>query len=508
MIDLDDDLKSIQEMREVVKRTKEAQKKFQKLPQEQIDHIVKNIAEAAFRKSEYLARLAVEETGMGVIEHKKMKNELGSLGVFESIKDEKTVGIIGINHELKVTEIAYPFGVIAAICPVTNPTSTAIFKTIISLKTVNGIVVSPHPSAANCTIEALKICSRAAVEAGAPEGIIGWITKPTIQTTAELLKHKDIDLILATGGAGLVRAAYSSGKPAYGVGPGNGPVYIEKTANIKKAVRMITDSKTFDFGTLCSTEQAIVVHQHVKEMAVREFKNLGGYFLSQSEKAKLEKVISPSKGMLNPEIVGQPAIKIAAMAGLQVPAHTRLLFAEEERIGREIPFAIEKLAPIFPLYTACNDEEAKKICIALLSLGGKGHSCSIHTNDEKAAQQFGLDMPVSRIMVNTLASIGAAGATTGLIPSLTLGCGSFGGNISSDNITARHLLNIKRIAYGIREVAVPPPEYAANHKDEQTKDDNVSKFVNEVLKEAKVDSVHPDIISNIVKTVMEQYRKM
>ncbi|WP_240613510.1 aldehyde dehydrogenase family protein [Pueribacillus theae] len=510
-MELDYDLKSMQEMREAVKRSKEAQHRFQEFSQEQVDHIVKNIAEAAYSKSEWLARLAVEETGMGVIEHKKIKNELGSMGVYESIKDEKTVGVIRINHQLKVTEIAYPFGVIAAICPTTNPTSTAIFKTLISLKAQNGIVVSPHPSAMKCTVEALKICHRAAVEAGAPEGLIGWITRPALATTTELMKHKDIDLILATGGGGLVRAAYSSGKPAYGVGPGNGPVYVEKTANVRKAANMIMDSKTFDNGTLCSTEQAIVVHKNIKEMTVRELKNGGGYFLDSSEKAMLENVISPSKGKLNPKIVGRSARIIAEMAGFRVPDETRVLIAEEERIGRDIPLSIEKLAPIFPLYTAANDEEAINICVELLHLGGKGHSCSIHSNDEKAVEKFSLHMPVSRIMVNTLASIGAAGATTGLTPSLTLGCGSFGGNISSDNITAHHLLNIKRVAYGMKEISIPKPSQPGILQIEKHSNKNdIHEIVNQVVKETamKPQAIDHEEISQIVQSVIEQYTKM
>ncbi|WCK56815.1 acetaldehyde dehydrogenase (acetylating) [Aneurinibacillus sp. Ricciae_BoGa-3] len=508
-MDLDYDLKSIQEMREAVRRSKEAQSKFLEFSQEQVDRIVKYVADSAYRESESLARLAVEETRMGITEHKKIKNELCSRDVYQSIKDEKTVGIIREDHEKKVMEIAYPFGVIAGIIPTTNPTSTAIFKTLISLKSRNAIVFSPHPSAVKCTVEALKICSKAAAEAGAPEGLIGWITKPTMETTVELMKHKDVHLILATGGGGLVRAAYSSGKPAYGVGPGNVPVYVEKTTDVKQAVKMIVDSKTFDNGTICASEQAIVVDQNIKTMAIRELKNNGAYFLNEIEKTRLESVISPIKGRLNPAIVGRSAKTIAEMAGINIPDGTRLLIAEEHRIGKDVPLSIEKLAPILGLYTANSLEEAKKTCMELLNLGGRGHSLSLHTKDERVVLTFGIEMPVSRILVNTLSSIGAAGATTGLTPSMTLGCGSYGGNITSDNITARHLINIKRVAYGVRNVSIPN---SSQHGDDRavkySNFDRVETIIEQVLRgvEMKSGTIHPDLVSNLVKNVIEQYQ--
>ncbi|PLR80589.1 acetaldehyde dehydrogenase [Bacillus canaveralius] len=508
-MELDYDLKSIQEMREAVRRANEAILKFQEFSQEQVDRIVKNMAEAAYQASESLARLAVDETGMGVVEHKKIKNELGSMGVYEAIKDQKTVGVIRTDPVKKITEVAYPFGVIACIIPTTNPTSTAIFKTLISLKAQNGIVVSPHPSAVNCTVEALKICNEAAVEAGAPEGLIGWITTPTMAAATQLMQHHDINLILATGGGGLVRAAYSSGKPAYGVGPGNVPVYIDKTANVNKAVKMIVDSKTFDNGTICATEQSIVVHRNIKEITIRELKNNGAYFLNEAEKAKVENIISPVKGKLNPAIVGRTAETIAEMAGIEVPNGTRILISEENRIGKDIPFSIEKLSPIFALYTADDVEEAKTICLALLNLGGRGHSLSLHSNDETVVNMFGIEMPVSRILVNTLASIGAAGATTGLTASMTLGCGSYGGNITSDNITAHHLINIKRIAYGIKDVSIPKPsKYTKEGIQQNLTTDSVDQIVKQVIREVdmKSTSADPDLVSQLVKSVIEKYQ--
>jgi acyl-CoA reductase-like NAD-dependent aldehyde dehydrogenase len=407
-----------------------------------------------------------------------------------------------------VTEVAYPYGIIAGIIPTTNPTSTAIFKALIALKTRNAIVVSPHPRAVKCTVEALKICSEAAVQAGAPEGLIGWISQPSMGATNELMKHRDVNLILATGGGGLVRAAYSSGKPAYGVGPGNVPCYIEKTAKVAKSVSMIIDSKSFDNGTICATEQSIVVDRNIKEMTMREMRNNGAYLLNNEEKARLEKVISPAPGKLNPDIVGQYARKIAEMAGIAVPESTRVLVAEETRVGKDIPFSIEKLSPIFALYTAESYQEAKEICLKLLNLGGRGHSLSLHTNDEEVAKDFALEMPVSRLMVNTLSSIGAVGATTGLMPSLTLGCGSFGGNITSDNVTARHLINIKRLAYGIKEVSIPKPSPSSflSEKEDTGKQD-VDHIVDQVLQQiSPTGEVDAKMIAEMVDQVMQKYK--
>jgi acetaldehyde dehydrogenase (acetylating) len=505
-VQFDHDLQSIQEMRNALQKAKEAQQKYLVFTQQQVDEIVKRVAEAAFAKSLELAQLAVEETGMGVVEHKQMKNEVGSLAVYESIKDEKTVGIINEDRVKKIIEVAAPYGVIAGIVPTTNPTSTAIFKTIIALKTRNGIVFSPHPRAVKCTIAALNICLEAAIEAGAPEGIVGWISNPTMAATTELMKHSDIDLILATGGKDLVRAAYSSGKPAYGVGPGNVPVYIEKSANISQAVKMIADSKSVDNGTICATEQSIIVDRNVQQITIRELKQNGAYFLTEEEKVVVEKVISPVTGKLNPNIVGQSARKIAELAGISVPLETRILIAEETRIGKDVPFSIEKLSPIFALYTADGVDHAKEICLKLLNLGGRGHSLSLHTNDDSIARDFALEMPVSRLLVNTLSSIGAVGATTGLLPSMTLGCGSFGGNITSDNVSAQHLINIKRLAYGTKEVTIPKPEKEIITPKAKT-NENVSEIVEQVLKQVNLSGqVDPKAISEMVTQVIKKYQ--
>ncbi|WP_028783835.1 acetaldehyde dehydrogenase (acetylating) [Thalassobacillus devorans] len=506
-MEFDQDLQSIQQMREAVRRADEAQKKYETFTQEQVDRIVKSVADAAYRESQRLAEMAVEETGMGVVEHKLIKNQVGSRDVYESIKDKKTVGVIHEDKQNQLTEFAYPYGVVAAIIPTTNPTSTAFFKTLIALKTRNAIVVSPHPSAKKCTVEAMKVCKEAAIAAGAPEGIIGWISQPSMPATTELMHHRDVDLILATGGGGLVRAAYSSGKPAYGVGPGNVPVYMEKSCNVKEAARMIVDSKTFDNGTICATEQAIVVDQNIKEMTIRELKNNGAYFLNPEEKKKMEDVISPIRGKLNPKIVGRPAVKIAEMAGIEVPGDTRLLIAEEDQIGKKVPFSIEKLSAIFALYTSKDISEAKEICRDLLDLGGRGHTLSLHTNDDQVARMFGQEMPVSRLVVNTMSSIGAVGATTALKASMTLGCGSYGGNITSDNITAKHLLNIKRLAYGIKDVEIPKPSktYDRREKSSEEKPD-IEMIVSKVMKKVDSKQVDTKTVSAIVDRVIKQYQ--
>jgi acetaldehyde dehydrogenase (acetylating) len=503
---MDQDLLSLQEMREAVKKAKEAQRQYLDFSQETVDRIVEAAAKAAFAKKDELARIAVEETGMGVAEHKAIKNEVASMGVYESIREVKTVGVIRENKKDKVIEVASPFGVIAGIVPTTNPTSSAIFKSLIALKTRNAIVFSPHPSAKGCTVEAAKICLEAAVKAGAPEGIIGWITKPTMDATQGLMQHRDVNLILATGGGALVRAAYSSAKPAYGVGPGNVPCYIEKTADIQKAVKRIVDSKTFDNGTICATEQALVVDRNIRDIVIREFKNHGAYFLNDDEKQKLEKVIA-SNGKLNPKIVGRYANVIAKMAGIDVPKETRILIADETKVGKEFPFSIEKLAPIFPFYTVDGEEQAINICDQLLALGGRGHSLALHTSDEDVIRRFSLHMPVSRLLVNTPSSVGAVGGTTGLKPSLTLGCGSFGGNITGDNISAEHLINIKRIAHGTKDIDIPKPEAGrvAESDSSSITEDQIQSVVEKVLSGVgKGVSLDQQTITQMVTKVLAQ----
>jgi acetaldehyde dehydrogenase (acetylating) len=498
---IDADLLALQEMRSAVKAAKEAQLAYMSFTQEQVDRIVQAVADASFKQSERLGKFAVEETGMGVAAHKTIKNQVGSRGVYESIKDLKTVGVVGEDKVNKVVEIAAPFGVVAAIIPTTNPTSTAFFKTLIALKTRNSIVVSPHPYAVQCTHEALKVCETAAVAAGAPEGLIQCLTMSSMEATQKLMDHRDVNLILATGGGALVKAAYSSGKPAYGVGPGNVPVYIERSAKVEKAVENIINSKSFDYGTICATEQAIVVDRNILELVKRELKKNGAYTLTDEEKRVMEKVISPIPGKVNPKIVGKSPQVIARLAGITLPEGTRVIVGMETKVGKDIPFSLEKLSPIFALYVASDVDHAKELCLSLLNLGGRGHSISIHTETDAIAREFAIDMPVSRILVNTMSSIGAVGGTTGLVPSMTLGCGTFGGNITSDNVTAKHLLNIKRMAYGIKELQLP--KHVAD-----TEESDTNQVVSHVLNSIDANhTIDPKMVKDLVSEIVKQLSK-
>ena len=445
---MDRDLQSIQQARECVETAYAAHKQFAAFSQEKVDAIVAAMAEAGLRAAEPLARMAVEETGFGKYEDKILKNKFGSQFVYNAIKDLKTVGILREDRDKGIIEIAAPVGVIAAIVPSTNPTSTAINKILISLKGCNGIVLSPHPSAANCILETSKILAEAAMAAGAPEGIIQCMTMPTLEATQELMKHRKTALILATGGHGLVRAAYSAGKPAYGVGPGNVPAYIEPSADIQKAVRDIFTGKCFDNGTLCSSEQAIVTDESIQDKVIEEVKRNGGYFLSESEADALGKIVVTPNRSINPKIVGRAATVIASMAGLRVPEGTRVLVARLQGVGRDFPLSIEKLSPILAFYVEKDWRAACDRCIELLNYGGLGHTMAIHSKNEGIIREFGLQKPVFRIVVNSQSALGAVGYTTELFPSMTLGCGSIGGNITSDNISPLHLINIKRLAYG------------------------------------------------------------
>jgi len=450
------DLLSIQEVRNYLKQAVAAQKKLMDMSQEQIDRIVASMAKAGEEAAERLAHMAVEETGFGKAADKKTKNLFASQRVYEAIKDVKTVGIIRRDEQNRVWEVAQPVGVVAGIVPSTNPTSTAIFKSLIAVKARNAIIISPHPSAAKCTLEAVRVVERAAVQAGAPEGLIHCITQPTMAATNELMKHKLTDVILATGGTAMVKAAYSSGKPAYGVGPGNVPVYIHPTASISKAVQQIVQSKTFDWGTICASEQAIVVDESIKSQVIRELQEQGAYFLNEDEKAKVAAIIMVN-GSLNAKMVGRSPQKIAELAGISIPSEAKVLVAQETNVGKEHPFSVEKLAPILALYTVKDWKEGSRVCEQLLQLGGLGHTVGIHASDQSIIEEFGLTKPASRVVVNSGTTFGGIGATTGIQPSFTLGCGSFGNNATSDNIGPQHLMNIKRIAFGIREMQTEEP---------------------------------------------------
>jgi acetaldehyde dehydrogenase (acetylating) len=446
----DRDLASVQEARTLAQRAKLAAPALAEFSQERIDRIIDAMAAATRPRAEEFARLAVEETGYGVVADKVQKNLFSSEQVYQFIRPMRTVGVVGRNEEKKVVEIAEPFGVVAAIVPSTNPTSTAIYKILISLKARCPIVISPHPSAARCITRVAEVMAAAAREAGAPEGSVNWMTTVTLEGTQELMKHRDVAVILATGGMGLVRAAYSAGKPAYGVGPGNAPCFIERSADLAKAASDIIIGKSFDNGVLCSSPNSVVVESAVADEVHREFERQGAYFMSPAEAGKLAAILVSPQRLPNPKLVGKPAMFLAEQAGFKVPAGTRALIAELKGVGRDYPLSIEKLCPVLSYYVVADWREGCERCIQILRYGGMGHTMSIHSRNEQVILEFGLKKPAFRIVVNTPTTHGSIGLTTGLDPAMTLGCGGYGGNITSDNISPKHLLNIKRLAYETR----------------------------------------------------------
>jgi acetaldehyde dehydrogenase (acetylating) len=446
----DRDLVSVQEARTLAVRAKHSASALAELSQGQIDRLVEVMAAAARVRAEELARLAVEETGYGVVADKVEKNLFSSDRVFEFIRPMKTVGVIGRDQERKIVEIAEPFGVVAAIVPSTNPTSTAIYKILISIKARCPIVISPHPAAARCITRVAEVMGEAALATGLPEGGINWMRTVTLEGTQELMKHRDVAVILATGGMGLVRAAYSAGKPAYGVGPGNAPCFIERTADVPKAVSDILIGKTFDNGVLCSSPNSVVVEAAIAGETQREFTRQGAYFLKPAEAEALARVLVSPQRLPNPKLVGKSVAFISEQAGISVPAGTCALIAPLMGVGRDHPLSIEKLCPVLSYYVVKDWREGCERCIQILRYGGMGHTMSIHSQNEPVILEFGLKKPAFRICVNTPTTHGSIGLTTGLDPAMTLGCGGFGGNITSDNITPRHLLNIKRLAYELR----------------------------------------------------------
>src|ERR1700719_4162598 len=449
----DRDLASIAEARALARRAKQAWLELAEFSQERIDRIVDAMAAAATLQAEAFARLAVEETGYGVVLDKVQKNLFSSQKVHAFIRPMKTVGVIARHDDRRVVDIAEPFGVVAAVVPSTNPTSTAIYKILISLKARCTIVLSPHPSAVRCITRVAEVMEEAARRAGAPSGAVNWMTTVTLEGTQELMKHRDVAVILATGGMGLVRAAYSAGKPAYGVGPGNAPAFIERTANIKKAVRDVITGKTFDNGVLCSSENSIVVDEPIAEEVKRELVSQGGYFLSKAEMDAVAKVLVTPQRLPNPVLVGKSAAFIAEKCGLTVPASTRVLIAHLDGVGRDYPLSIEKLCPVLSFYVVKDWREGCERCKQILRYGGMGHTMSIHSQNDQVILEFGLKKPAFLIVVNTPTTFGSIGLTTGLDPAMTLGCGGYGGNITSDNISPRHLLNIKRLAYEVSPAA-------------------------------------------------------
>src|SRR3984893_5890636 len=455
---VDKDLVSVQQARDLVEAAHRAQAEIARFDQAKIDRCCEAVAKAALREAARLGALAVEETGYGIPADKQEKNRFAAEDVWNYFRGLRTVGVVSQSKD--VVEIASPRGVVAGIIPSTNPTSTAIFKILIAIKSRNASWRCPHPSAARCINETVKVMRDAGARAGLPAEAISCMTTATIEGTEALMKHKMTAVILATGGSGLVRAAYSSGKPAFGVGPGNVPVFIERSADVPKAVQDILTGKCFDNGTICASEQAIVVDAPI-EMAVREqFKLQGGYFLSQSESDQLARVVATPQRTLNPGIVGKSVEVIARMAGLNVPAGTRCLMADVAGVGRDFPLSMEKLSPILAFYVADGLERCAARCNEVLHYGGMGHTAGIHTRSREAAVRYGSEMPASRVTVNTPTTHGAIGFSTALPPSMTLGCGSWGGNVTSDNVSPLHLMDIKRVAFETRPVASKRPAVA------------------------------------------------
>jgi len=452
-MELDDDLVALQEVRTLIRAAKVAQARLATFSQEDVNRICAAMAKAGYDNAEPLARQAVDETGFGRVEDKIVKNQFASDALWQAIKDLRTVGVIADDPEHGITQIGVPMGVIAGIVPSTNPTSTAIFKAIVAVKAGNAIVFSPHPGAKACTLAATRIVAEAGQTAGLPAGAVSCIEHPSLGGTNALISHPDVALILATGGPAMVKAAYSSGNPAIGVGAGNGPSFIERTADIPSAVRRILDSKTFDNGTICASEQSIVTEDCIREEVIAELERQGGYFLDQTQKAAVGAILMRANGSMNPAIVGRSAIRIAEMAGIKVPDGTRVLIGLETEVGDKFPYSREKLCPVLGFYTAQNWQEACDLCIRILMNEGAGHSMTMHSRDEDVIREFALKKPVSRLLVNTPGALGGVGATTDLMPSFTLGCGAVGGSSSSDNIGPLNLINIRRVARGRRELS-------------------------------------------------------
>ena len=480
---IDKDLLSMQEVRELVEAAKEAQQELARMDQAQVDRIVRAIADAGVRNARRLAQMANEDTGFGIVDDKVIKNIFASRGVYEHIKDMKTIGEISRDDAKRLRTIAVPVGVIAGLIPSTNPTSTALYKAEIAIKAGNAIVFSPHPTALRCILETVKVIRQAVAEAGGNENLVSCITIPTMEATDNLMRHRDVAMILATGGSAMVRAAYSSGTPAIGVGPGNGPAYLEKTCDLPLAVKRILDSKTFDNGTICASEQSIVVERRMEGAVTAELKAQGAYLLDDEEHRLLSKFILRPNGTMNPAIVGKSVETVAKLAGLtRVPPTARVLVARETGVGPGYPYSNEKLGLILAYYVEDSEEAVLRRCVETLEWEGAGHTFAIHTEDADTAKRFAAAVPASRVLVNTPAALGGIGATTCLFPALTLGCGAVGGSSSSNNIGPLDLINIKRVAWGVKELEElrgnrPAAGYAPCAVDESLLNELVNRII-------------------------------
>ncbi len=508
----DKDLVSQQEARDAVAAAHLAFLQVAKFEQAKIDKICEAMANVALSESARLGQIAHEETGFGNPEDKREKNRFAAEDVWNYFKDLKTVGVVSDGGS--IVEIAHPRGVVAAVIPSTNPTSTAIFKIIIAIKSRNSIVLSPHPSAARCISETARVMREAGVTEGLPTDAITCLSTSTIEGTETLMKHKNTAVILATGGIGLVRAAYSSGKPAFGVGPGNVPVFIEETADVEKAVSDILTSTCFDNGTICASEQSVVVDSAIASKAREQFSKQGGYFLNEVDASRIADVLLTPQRTLNANIVGKSAEFIANLAGVSVPTGTRCLLADCAGVGRDFPWSIEKLSPTLAFFVVDGLQQGADRCQEILQFGGMGHTAGMHTKDRDAAIRFGQQMPAARVIINSPTTHGAIGFSTDLPPSMTLGCGSWGGNVTSDNVSPHHLMDLKRVAFETKPVRgkteLDPNSYAASSntlepkKSAPNRDDIVAivdKFLSEKLAALPL-PIEPVEVSAEPKTVI------
>ena len=446
-MDFDKDLAARQEARALCRQAEKAQGALEKMSQAQLDSIVEAIARDFSAAAEVLAEKAVQETGFGNVRDKTTKNKFASETVANAVRDMKTVGVLREDPQNRLWEIGVPVGVICAIVPSTNPTSTVCYKAMIALKSGNAIVFSPHPKALECTLQAAKVVAQAAEKAGAPKGCVSCLSLASMAGCQELMGAKEVRLILATGGPAMVRSAYSSGKPAIGVGAGNGPAYIHHSADVKKAISCILRSKDFDHGTVCASEQSIIVEKKMENAVREEAKRQGFYFMDTAEAGQLAKLLFRPSGALNPEIVGRPAANLAKMAGFSVPEGTKILVAREQEAGPTRPYSMEKLCPVLAFFVMDSEDAVLQKAIEVLTHEGSGHTFAIHAEDMAVVRKFALQIPVSRFLVNTPAALGGIGATTRLFPALTLGCGAVGGSASSNNISPLDLINIRRVAW-------------------------------------------------------------
>ena len=443
---LDKDLQARQEARDLCRQAQLAQRELFSVSQEKLDAITRAVAAAFEAHAAELAQMAVEETGFGNVGDKITKNKFASKTVLEAIAPMKCVGILKESPGL--WEVGVPVGVIAAIVPSTNPTSTVCYKALIALKAGNAIVFSPHPKALHCTMRAAKIIAEAAEAAGAPKGAVSCLSIPSLEGCRELMGAKEVRLILATGGPAMVKAAYSSGKPAIGVGAGNGPAYLHPSCDVRDALEKILKSKTFDNGTVCASEQSIIVEKAMEEAVQQKAASMGYYFLNETEAKALGKILFRPNGAMSPDIVGKTATVLAEKAGFSVPRNTKILVAKERGVGADYPYSHEKLCPVLGWYTAENEDAARKLAMEILHHEGAGHTFSIHAKDADAVRRFCREIPVSRFLVNAPAAQGGIGAQTALFPALTLGCGAVGGSSSSENISPMNLVNIRMVAWG------------------------------------------------------------